>query len=291
MLDFYAAGLNTRNGGYYKQSSKIELERAFKSAGLKVSLLIGIVISCIFHRRYYQRHFDPLHFYKTGNLETVANVNNMWMAMGERLAYTLYQIGLIPCCYYIMVTSYTDYKKGIVKNYYTRTKKINYISAKYIAVFLQWNGTWQFAPLVLDLIATSAVMPSFIAISHTVPCNGNGIWSYILFSHPYIYYLLYFILQFICAGLMATMSLVVSLYVNNAFIVLLFPSVLCEFINAVSTWIPVKYRYIKGAAPWRLFRIDQVAINYWQSYVIFICVVLLFDLVIYVWRGVKNDAL
>ena len=85
--------------------------------------------------------------------------------------------------------------------------------------------------------------------------------------------------------------LVVSLYVNNAFIVLLFPSVLCEFINAVSTWIPVKYRYIKGAAPWRLFRIDQVAINYWQSYVIFICVVLLFDLVIYVWRGVKNDAL
>ena len=97
--------------------------------------------------------------------------------------------------------------------------------------------------------------------------------------------------QFICAGLMATMSLVVSLYVNNAFIVLLFPSVLCEFVNAVSTWIPVKYRYIKGAAPWRLFRIDQVAINYWQSYVIFICVVLLFDLVIYVWRGVKNDAL
>ena len=90
---------------------------------------------------------------------------------------------------------------------------------------------------------------------------------------------------------MATMSLVVSLYVNNAFIVLLFPSVLCEFINAVSTWIPVKYRYIKGVAPWRLFRIDQVAINYWQSYVIFICVVLLFDLVIYVWRGVKNDAL
>ena len=162
--------------------------------------------------------------------------------------------------------------------------------AKYIAVFLT-GGTAAVAPLVLDLIVTSAVMPSFIAISHTVPCNGNGIWSYILFSHPYIYYLLYFILQFICAGLMATMSLVVSLYVNNAFIVLLFPSVLCEFINAVSTWIPVKYRYIKGAAPWRLFRIDQVAINYWQSYVIFICVVLLFDLVIYVWRGVKNDAL
>ena len=261
-------------------------------AGLKVSLLIGIVISTLhFFQKVLPTALDPLHFYKTGNLETVANVNNMWMAMGEGWHYTLY-VRLIPLLAVVpyAVTYYTDYKKGIVKNYYTRTKKINYISAKYIAVFLT-GGTAAVAPLVLDLIATSAVMPSFIAISHTVPCNGNGIWSYILFSHPYIYYLLYFILQFICAGLMATMSLVVSLYVNNAFIVLLFPSVLCEFINAVSTWIPVKYRYIKGAAPWRLFRIDQVAINYWQSYVIFICVVLLFDLVIYVWRGVKNDAL
>lgn len=40
-----------------KQMLKIELERAFKSAGLKVSLLIGIVISTLhFFRRYYQRH-------------------------------------------------------------------------------------------------------------------------------------------------------------------------------------------------------------------------------------------
>ena len=274
-----------------KQMLKIELERAFKSAGLKVSLLIGIVISALhFFQKVLPTALDPLHFYKTGNLETVANVNNMWMAMGEGWHYTLY-VRLIPLLAVVpyAVTYYTDYKKGIVKNYYTRTKKINYISAKYIAVFLT-GGTAAVAPLVLDLIATSAVMPSFIAISHTVPCNGNGIWSYILFSHPYIYYC-YIYSPVICAGLMATMSLVVSLYVNNAFIVLLFPSVLCEFINAVSTWIPVKYRYIKGAAPWRLFRIDQVAINYWQSYVIFICVVLLFDLVIYVWRGVKNDAL
>ena len=169
-----------------KQMLKIELERAFKSAGLKVSLLIGIVISTLhFFQKVLPTALDPLHFYKTGNLETVANVNNMWMAMGEGWHYTLY-VRLIPLLAVVpyAVTYYTDYKKGIVKNYYTRTKKINYISAKYIAVFLT-GGTAAVAPLVLDLIATSAVMPSFIAISHTVPCNGNGIWSYILFSHPY----------------------------------------------------------------------------------------------------------
>lgn len=44
---FYAAGLNTGMEDIMKQMLKIELERAFKSAGLKVSLLIGIVISAL----------------------------------------------------------------------------------------------------------------------------------------------------------------------------------------------------------------------------------------------------
>lgn len=276
-----------------KQMLKIELERAFKSAGLKVSLLIGIVISALhFFQKVVPVALNPLRFYKTGTLVTVANVNNTWMAMGEGWHYTLY-VRLIPLLVVIpyAITYYTDNKKGIVKNYYSRTKKINYILAKYIAVFLT-GRTAAVLPLMLNLFATSAVIPSFIAITDTIPCNANGMWSYILFTHPYIYYLLYFILQFICAGLLATMSLVISMYVNNAFIVLLFPSVLCEFLNAVLNWLPIKdYRYIRAAAPWRLFRIDQLAIDYWQSFAIFICVILLLDLIIYVWRGVKNDAL
>ena len=115
-----------------KQMLKIEQERAFKSAGLKVSLLIGIVISALhFFQKVLPTALDPLHFYKTGNLETVANVNNMWMAMGEGWHYTLY-VRLIPLLAVVpyAVTYYTDYKKVIVKNYNTRTKKINYISAK-----------------------------------------------------------------------------------------------------------------------------------------------------------------
>ena len=276
-----------------KQMLKIELERAFKSAGLKVSLLIGIVISALhFFQKVVPVALNPLRFYKTGTLVTVANVNNTWMAMGEGWHYTLY-VRLIPLLVVIpyAITYYTDNKKGIVKNYYSRTKKINYILAKYIAVFLT-GGTAAVLPLMLNLFATSAVIPSFIAITDTIPCNANGMWSYILFTHPYIYYLLYFILQFICAGLLATMSLVISMYVNNAFIVLLFPSVLCEFLNAVLNWLPIKdYRYIRAAAPWRLFRIDQLAFVYWQSFAIFICVIILLDLIIYVWRGVKNDAL
>ena len=144
-----------------KQMLKIELERAFKSAGLKVSLLIGIVISALhFFQKVVPLALNPLRFYKTGTLDTVANVNNTWMAMGEGWHYTLY-VRLIPLLVVIpyAITYYTDNKKGIVKNYYSRTKKINYILAKYIAVFLT-GGTAAVLPLMLNLFATSAVIPS-----------------------------------------------------------------------------------------------------------------------------------
>ena len=53
-----------------KQMLKIELERAFKSAGLKVSLLIGIVISALhFFQKVVPKRggaLNPLRFYKTG---------------------------------------------------------------------------------------------------------------------------------------------------------------------------------------------------------------------------------
>ena len=111
--------------------------------------------------------------------------------MGEGWHYTLY-VRLIPLLAVVpyAVTYYTDYKKGIVKIIIQEPKRLITYQPNILQCFLT-GGTAAVAPLVLDLIATSAVMPSFIAISHTVPCNGNGIWSYILFSHPYIYYLLY----------------------------------------------------------------------------------------------------
>ena len=87
----------------------------------------------------------------------------------------------------------------------------------------------------------------------------------------------------------ATVSLVISMYVNNVFIVLLFPSVLCEFLNAVARWFPTKI--LRFTAPWRLFRIDQIAVNLWQSYLVFILVILFFDIVVYIRRGVKDDVL
>ena len=273
-----------------KQMLRIELERAFSGAGFKISLLIGMVISVLqFVKDVIPAAANPLYVLKGRTISIPDNVNNLWMAMNPDVYYKLF-ISLIPVLVVIpyAITYYSDNKKGIVRNYYSRTKRINYIMAKYVSVFLT-GGTVAILPLIVNLMATSAVLPAIIAPIDTMPCNANGMWSYIFFSHPYVYYILYLILQFICAGLLATVSLSISLYVNNAFRVLLFPAVLCEFINAVANWSDC--RMIRGIAPWRLFSINQLAVNYWQSYVLYISIILFVSAVMYIWRGVKSDVI
>lgn len=273
-----------------KQMVKIELERAFRSMSFKLSIIIGIIIVGIqFCREVIPAAINPIYWIKSNTLQVPANAFANSIIMGDGAYYTLF-VRLIPILATIpyAITYYTDNKKGIVKNYYSRTKKINYLIAKFIAVFTT-GGTAAVFPLALNVLASAAVLPSFMIINGETTCSGNGMWSYILYSHPYIYFIMYFILQFICAGLLATVSLVISMYVNNVFIVLLFPSVLCEFLNAVARWFPT--RILRFTAPWRLFRIDQIAVNLWQSYLVFILVILFFDIVVYIRRGVKDDVL
>ena len=273
-----------------KSMINIELERAFRSTSFWIAILIGIIITALqFIQQVIPAAMNPIYWMKSNTLQVPANAFRDSIIMGDGWYYQLY-IRLVPILVTIpyAITYYTDYKKGIVRNYYSRTNKKNYIVAKFLAVFVS-GGTVAVLPLVIYLLATSAVLPSFAIINGEMTCNGNGMWSYILYSHPYIYYVMYFILQFICAGLLASISLVISRYVNNVFIVLLFPSVLCEFINAIAQWFPTKI--LKDLAPWRLFRIDQLAVNYWQSYIIFILVILFLDITIYMWRGVKDDVL
>ena len=125
-----------------KQMLKIELERAFKGTGFKISILIGMVISVLqFVKCVVPAAMNPLYVLKGRTIEIPSNINNIWMAMNPNVYYELY-IRLLPIIVVIpyAITYYTDNKKGIVKNYYSRTKKINYIIAKYTSSFSDWRG-------------------------------------------------------------------------------------------------------------------------------------------------------
>lgn len=274
-----------------KQMLKIELERAFRGAGFKVALLIGCAISLMqFINMGVRNAMNPLEFYTYNGLDMPYNLVYTWMGGTFNLYYTVY-VRILPILVTIpyAVTYYTDKRSGIIKNYYIRTKKINYLTAKIIAVFLT-GGVVSILPLFINFVSTSAIVPTLVWPSSSTGVIANAMWSSIYYSNIYLYYLLYFILEFICGGLLATVSLMISFWVNNAFIVLLFPFVLCEFMNVVASWFS-NIAAIRGLQPVRLFCMHQLAINYWQSYVIFISVIIILDLVVYMWRGIKNDTI
>ena len=105
-----------------KQMLKIELERAFRSSGFWLSLMIGMLISII---QYIQKVIPavseillPMKY----KLAIPVCVHQTWIAMGDGWYYTLF-VRLIPLLAVIpyAVTYYTDNKKGIVHNYYSRS--------------------------------------------------------------------------------------------------------------------------------------------------------------------------
>lgn len=271
-----------------KQMLKIEMERALKGAAFKIALIMGMIIVTVqFVKVGLHNALNPLEFFEYGGLTLPYTVIYTWIGGSFNVYYTLY-IRLLPIMVVLphAATYYTDRRTGIIRNYYCRTKKINYLIAKFTAVFTT-GGIVAVLPLLVNLLATAMLLPSMIWNNNTFCYSANSMWSNILFTHPYVYYLLYFILQFICGGLLATVSLMVSLWVNNTFIVLLFPVVLCEFLNAASSWFP--YVKVRAIAPYRLFSMSQMAPNYWESYVLFMVMIVVLDVVLYIWRGLKND--
>ncbi len=273
-----------------KQMLKIEIERAFEGTAFKLALAIGCLISLVQFFNVGVRHaINPLEFYWYNWLHFPYTVIDTWLGANTDVYYEVFN-RVVPLLVAIPYAAsyYTDKRSGIINNYYVRTKRINYLVAKLAAVFLTGGAIVVF-PLFINFVSTSAIVPTFLWKTSSFEIGAGAMWSSIFYKNMYVYYLLYFILEFVCAGLLATISLVVSLWMNNTFVVLLFPTILCEFMNVASTWSSINA--IHGLAPRRLFNMAQLTPNYWQSYVIFIVVIVVFDVVIYLWRGVKRDAI
>ena len=118
---------------------KTELERAFKSWGFWIALIIGIGISVSqIVTRIIPAAINPISFFEPDNATVMpASAFQMWLGNGVTFEYTLY-VRLIPILAAMpyAVTYLSDIKSGIIKNYISRTAKINYLVAKYMAVFI-----------------------------------------------------------------------------------------------------------------------------------------------------------
>ena len=86
---------------------------------------------------------------------------------------------------------------------------------------------------------------------------------------------------------MATLALIISSWINNIFMALLSPCIICEFLNAVTRL--AKTAWGKGLAPYRMLSMCQVTPNYTICYVIFIIIILCMGVLFIFVKGVYDE--
>ena len=148
-----------------------------------------------------------------------------------------------------------------------RTKREDYLKAKYAAAFLS-GGIAVLVPLIFNLMCSLVLLPNLAPLS----TMGDNILTplmlfyKIFFTHPMIYTTFFLVLQFLMAGIWACVCLSVSFLSDYKIVVLIFPffvqlilHVICTITNhidyssvywvqpghgIIAWWIPVVYLVI-----------------------------------------------
>ena len=114
-------------------------------------------------------------------------------------------------------------------------QRIRFMLARFIATFIS-GGLVTMLPLLLNLCATMMFIPA-------LKPSGNGLFihsgAYIMGNlfceHPLIYVLIYVLQFFIYGGSFALVSLAVSFFIDNTFLVIISPFVTYYGLGIIST--------------------------------------------------------
>ena len=217
----------------------MELNRALFNAAMLAALLVGIILSVSHVIQYIwpMAGLTAADFAEANKgLMYPNNVFNSWMGMeGYSLQSYLYWL-LIPLLAVLPFASsfFTDWKSGYIKNIYIRSRRGHYLTAKFLAVFIS-GGLAVVIPLLVNLGLTALMMPALLPqlAENTYPIIEPSMWSSLFLYHPFLYTFAYLAIDFIFAGLIATLSLAVSFFAENRFVILLCPFLLYIFLYSL----------------------------------------------------------
>lgn len=216
---------------------KIELDRAIKSKPMVLIVLLGcgIAISQIF------THVIPI---AAMNKRIVID-NYPMMAPTTVFQGWIGNINILPQAYMFFLllpllasipfgdSFFTDKKEGYIKNVLIRAKKKDYFIAKYIATFIS-GGVAVIVPLTLNFIITATLLPSYAPeVTQSFGIGPTHLWSKLFFTYPYLYIIGFLILIFIFSGLIATIGLVVSFFIEYRFLSIITPFIIYMFLYTV----------------------------------------------------------
>ncbi len=132
------------------------------------------------------------------------------------------------------LTLFEDRSTGYTSQMFTRGKKKDYYTAKYLATFL-CGGICSVFPLVVNLYLSMCTLPSILPDSSTGTqmVNGGDMWFRLFYTHPNLYELAHLVLIFVFSGLIAVFGMTVGLLVYNRFLIAVIPLLLYMFLHAI----------------------------------------------------------
>jgi len=275
-----------------KAMLKIEMNRAFKNRSFYLSLSIGFsIVMAHIIMVVIGKSENPLKFFGNG-LTYPYSVFNSWIGGDSTNPYLSAYSTIFP----ILATmpfgiSYlNDLKKGYVKNIYTRTNRINYCVSKYVATFVM-AGIAVVIPMIFNLLITSAMVPSLLPVMNGMFSIGGGnLWSGMFYMHPYIYVLMYLVVYFIYGGVFASLALVGAFFVDNMFLLTLFPFIVYYGLGLAAPYV-YKYALIRSINPALILTISQPSGITLFTVIAEALIIGVPCFIIFIWGGVKNDTL
>lgn len=276
----------------FKRMIRIELHRALHSWGMKFSLAVGFLLAV---EHFIFRVLPQLDYFFFGyapdvGVSCIRSVQANWLGTicAESNIYGVIVTLLITIPY--AGSFYTDRTKGIIKNISVRGDKKAYLVAKSIAVSVS-AGIAAVFPLIVSLMLTSMVMPATNYVWNSAPACVS-LFTKINLAAPVLYDILYMLIIFVFSGLVAGVSLSLSLYANNIFVVLSFPFLLYQILNRLVQYLgnSVGSSFIINLAPYPIYSVNGGTMPIIPLIVLFLFVFAAGHL-IFILKGVKSDVL
>lgn len=266
----------------------IELKKAFRNHMFLFSVLLGSVFAVL------QAAQDAFPYVINGiglyPDQYPPSVFNTCMGLSTMLGpwdYTFYLIFPILAALPYASSYLQEVKTGYVKNIYLRGKKINYLTAKLLAVFFS-GGTAVTLPVLLNFFLVGLCVPAVIphAATSFFMLFADGTGADIFYTYPHIYVLLFALLLFVTAGILSCSALTFSFLIKNSYAVLLAPFLLFLAISFGSRLLDATSAL--NISEWI---VPAQRVNPLNLHVVILEMGVIFaaSVIVYYFRGLKND--
>lgn len=253
---------------------------------MKITLVIGALLALC----HFIFNVLPLDMFSGYNQYVAAsyphNLITGWMSGSPSVENEIYK----TICYILAVmpygaSYYQDFKSGIIKNIYVRENKKKFLLSKSIAVFLS-GGIAVVFPLIFSLILCATVLPVIVPQWSLGP-HPDGMFVSFYYNNILLYFTMRFVVIFVYGGLIAGLSLSISLFAKNIFIVLTSPFIICTLINKLTVY--GNSEMIWGLKIARIFDMMQAGASYPAGMLLLAVIIFVLGYCLFIVRGVHNE--